>query len=655
MADERLWQERRYPQPHSTAARRRRLKRRRPGLQRVLRIASWCWVIGIYSAVCVAACFLGATRHPFSLPPVLLTGPTLIYAADGTLLARLNTPKRYPVVLGDVPPATIRAVLAAEDQRFFHHHGLDWQGVLRTGWAALHTGAPAQTGGTLTQQLARLLLLDARPAPRRTLREMVLAIRIERAHTKREILERYLNTAYFGDGAYGVAAAAEHFFGIPVADLSLAESAYLAACLRHPDEGDPRRELIPHRRRQHQVLARMRAADWITAEEYQAALRAPLTFATHPAAPWPCPYAVEAVRRQLLARFDQQLVYQGGLTVETTLLPRVQAAAERALAAAVRDGWAQGIDTGALAAVDPASGAVRALAGGVDFARTRLDRATQPRPPGTAFTPFVYLAALQRGRRLTDAVLDAPVTVAGMTVQSPRYHGTVSLHTALAASLHSVAIRLTEDVSPYAVVAAASAAGITSPLAPNLGIALGQAPVTPLEMARAFATLANDGVSHPPVLITTVRQGARTLFHARSQPRQRVAPEAAYRLTQGLAGVIGCGTGRDACIDRPAAGVTSLGAGGCDAWFVGYTPHLSAAVWLGNDAHRPTRGVCGGGLPARTWAAFMREALAGWPPADFYPPAGVPRLPLPAAPLDAIDTPINVTVTTPRAAPWRPR
>ena len=300
--------------------------------------AAWVWLVGIYGAVLIAGCFLVATLSPYTLPPTLPAGPTLIYAADGSLLARLDAPLRLPITLGDVPPPTVRAILAAEDIRFFHHHGLDWRGLLRAGWAGVRAGAPVQGGSTITQQLVRFQLLDDRQPLRRKVHEMVLAIRVERAHTKREILERYLNTVYFGDGACGIGAAAERYFGKPVGMLTLAESALLAGCIRAPSEGDPRRHLVEARGRQRATLTAMRGEDWITEEEYIAALRAPLLFAPHPAPVWCCPYAVEAVRRALLTTYGRQLVYQGGLSVYTTIQPRVQAAAEATVVDAVRTG-----------------------------------------------------------------------------------------------------------------------------------------------------------------------------------------------------------------------------------------------------------------------------------------------------------------------------
>ncbi len=607
-----------------------RLRRKhRDTTRRSWRWLTWAWLIAVYTVAALGVLLLAATLVPLTLPADRYPGPTRILSGDGELLAMLYDRYRRPVTLYQVPSSTVHAVLAAEDRRFFSHHGLDGRGILRAAWANLRAGRVVQGGSTITQQLVRLDLLDERRTFRRKLREVVLALRVERAHSKREILERYLNAVYFGNGAYGIAAAAEAYFGKPVNRLTTAESALLAGLIRAPGGGDPRYHFATAVQRQRSVLAAMRTLHWLSAAQYRQALAQPLRLHRRARPSWRAPYVVEAVRRELLTEYDRDVIYHGGLTIVTTVDAGMQQAAERAMRNALAAGAAQQVGNGALVALDPHTGAIRALVGGAAFRRSQFNRALQAhRQPGSAFKAFVYLAALEHGRLMNDTELDAPITVGDWSPHnySDRYNGPVLLETALARSLNSVAIRLAQQVSPYAVVAAARAAGITSPLTPTLPLALGVSEVTPLEMARAFATFANGGKAIEPALIREIRRGDAVLFRLAPVAQQRITPKTAFLLTQGLQAVIATGTGRRAVIGRPAAGKTGTANDFRDAWFIGYTPDLCAAVWMGNDDHRPMAGVSGGSLPAQTWAAFMRAALRGVPPSDFPVPPGLVRV-----------------------------
>lgn len=597
---------------------------RRSSVSRGARWFGVLWFTLIYGSVIAGFAFLGATMQPYYLNPRTHAGPTHIYTSDGVLLARLYVEYRVPVRLNDVPRHTIYAVLAAEDARFLRHRGLDWRGILRAAWVDLRTGHLVQGGSTITQQLVRLELLSDRRTLRRKIREVILAVRVERAYTKTEILERYLNAVYFGGGAYGIGAAAERYFGKTVSALTPAESALLAGLIRSPGEGNPRYNLAVARRRQHGVLAMMVKHRWLSVPAYTTAIHEPLVLhPRHPGPRWQSPYVVEAVRQELVARYGQDEVYRGGLTVYTTVNSTMQRAGERALHAAVRAGRGRRVGNGALVAIEPQTGFIRALVGGTDFNSSQFNRALQAhRQPGSAFKTFVYLAALEHGHLLSDRILDAPITVGDWSPHNygNQYQGTVTLRAALAHSLNSAAVRLTVEVSPYAVARAAAAAGITSRLNPNMTLALGSSEVTPLEMARAFATFANGGKSVDPALIGEVRLGTQVIYRALPIARQRISPILAYLLTQGLEAVITDGTGRRANIGRPAAGKTGTSSDFRDAWFVGYTPTLCAAVWLGNDDRRPMASVAGGSLPAQAWAQFMRAAQRGHPVADFLVP-----------------------------------
>jgi len=577
-------------------------------------------------ALCAGMAFLGATMRPYPLAGPTAPQPTVVYSSDGAVLAKLYEGQTIPVTLSQVPAHVVHAILAAEDRRFYRHRGLDWRGTLRAAWINLRAGEIRQGGSTITQQLARVALLDDRRTWPRKIKELVLAVRIERAHSKSEILERYVNTVYFGGGAYGIGAAARGYFHKPVEQLSPAEGALLAGLIREPSGGSPRVNLPTALRRQREVLAAMVELGWLTRTDYRHAVHAPLEIYPWERPAWRAPYVVETVRQELRRRYGERMVYRGGLTVITSIDSTYQREAEAALADAVRQGRRLGVGNGALVAIEPHTGFIRALVGGTDFSASQFNRATQAhRQPGSAFKAFVYQAALERGHILDDSEIDAPITIGGWSPRNygERYHGRVTLRRALALSLNSVAVRLTKRLSPFAVLAAAREAGIDSGLRPTLSIALGSYDVTPLEMARAFATYANGGRQTRPILIREIHDGGALLFRAQLVARRTVEPEIAAMLTEGLRGVITGGTGRRADIGRPAAGKTGTTNDFRDAWFVGYTPFLSTAVWLGNDQRRPMRGVAGGTLPAQAWAQFMRAAHRGLPAADFPIPPGM--------------------------------
>jgi len=583
------------------------------------------WLVSLYGAVLFGMAILGASIRPLALPD-RFSRPTLVYSSDGKVLAKLYEQYRVPVAIDRVPAHTIHAVMAAEDRRFFQHHGLDWHGMLRAAWFDLRARRLAQGGSTITQQLVRLDMLDDRRTLIRKLREVVLALRVERGMTKREILERYLNTVYFGGGAYGIGAAAESYFRKPVEKLTPAESALLAGLIRTPGAGDPRYHLPMAQRRRRQILEAMYRLEWLTPAAYRAAVKEEIVIRPRPTHPWRAPYVVESVRQTLVEDYGRDLVYHGGLSVYTTIDASMQAAAERALVHAVRAGRGRRVGNGALAAIDPLNGEIRALVGGADFRASQFDRARQAhRQAGSAFKAFVYLAAIEHGMLLTDQALDAPVTIGNYSPKNygNRYYGQVTLETALARSLNSVAVRVTDAVGPRAVARAAHAAGINSHLGATHAIALGAYEVTPLEMASAFATFADSGMYVEPGMIREIRRGTEVIYRRQPVGRQQVSPANAFLLTEGLRAVIAYGTGQRAKIDRPAAGKTGTSNDFRDAWFIGYTPDLAAAVWLGDDRRRPMAGVAGGSLPAQAWAEFMRAALRGKPPSDFSVPPGI--------------------------------
>ncbi|MHB9134086.1 MAG: transglycosylase domain-containing protein [Armatimonadota bacterium] len=616
-------------------AQRRRLRDHQiPWPTRLKFYAIWSWLITLYTTAFLGTLFLACTLPSYRLADAPYVTPSVIYGSDGSVLAKFADENRSPVPLDKVPPHVVQAVLAAEDTRFYQHRGLDWRGMLRAAWVDIRARRLLQGGSTITQQLVRVELLDDRRTIPRKVREMILAVRVERGQSKQQILERYLNVVYFGSGAYGISSAAQTYFGKSVTHLSTAEGALLAGLIRSPGAGNPRHNSALAKRRQQAILTAMATRGWLTPTEYQRAKQEKITITPQQRTPWKAPYAIEMVREDLLARYGRDVVYRGGLTIYTTINPTMQRAAERALRHAVTAGRGRRVGNGALVAIEPSTGYIRALVGGTSFWDSEFNRAVQAhRQPGSAFKAFVYQAAIDKGYILTDRMLDAPVTAGNWSPKNygSRYRGMVSLQDALAQSLNSVSVRLVLEMSPYSVMVAAENAGITSTLRPTLTLALGTSEVTPLEMARAFATFANNGVSVVPSLITEIRSDDQVLYRHTPIGHPTVRPVTVFQLTQGLEAVIKQGTGRRANIGRPAAGKTGTSNDFRDAWFIGYTPQLSTAVWLGNDNHSPMAGVAGGSLPAQAWAEFMRAAHRHLPPTDFPVPAGIMQVTLCAA------------------------
>ncbi|MDR7543234.1 MAG: penicillin-binding protein 1A [Armatimonadota bacterium] len=562
---------------------------------------------------------------------------TRIYAANGELIASLFRENRQLVPLTEIPPVMRQAVLAMEDERFYAHRGVDPRGIIRALWRNVREGEVVEGGSTITQQLARNLFLTQERTVSRKLAEVFLALEIERRLTKEEILERYLNQVYFGQGAYGVEMAARVYFGKSVRDVTLSEAALLAGLIRAPSVYSPYRSFARAKQQQEIVLARMAASGYISTEEAARARAARITLAPATNAGLAgirAPYFVSHILPRLLERFGEDLVYKGGLQIYTTLDPGMQAAAERA----VRDGIAAArrarlkIEQGALVAVDPRTGAIRAMIGGVDFAASQFNRAWQARrQPGSAFKVFVYTTAIAEGIPPTRILDDSPVTyrIAGARDWSPKnydgkFSGPVTLRRAVERSINVPAARMTYELGPQKVAETARAMGIESPLAPHLSLALGSADVTPLEMATAFATLANGGLRVRPLSVVKVVDARGKVLEDHRPHRQVGIPaDVAYVMTDILKGVIRHGTGTAANIGKPAAGKTGTTDDYRNAWFIGYTPRLSAAVWVGNDDNSPMNRVTGGMIPARIWASFMKVATASDPPEDWTPPEGV--------------------------------
>jgi penicillin-binding protein 1A len=589
---------------------------------------------GIAAGVAVA---VGRQVHDVSRLYAPPSQATRIYAENGELIASLYRENRQIVPLTDVPSLLRQAVMAIEDERFYSHRGIDLRGIARALWRNFRAGELVQGGSTITQQLARNLFLTQERAVSRKVAEILLALEIERRLTKEEILERYLNQVYFGQGAYGIEMAARVYFGKPVKAVTLPEAALLAGLIRGPSIYSPYRNFGLAKVRQETVLARMAALGTISTQEASAARKSRIVLAPASNAGLAgirAPYFVSFILTRLLETYGEDLVYKGGLQVYTTLDPRMQALAEKTVRAGIESAKRRRLDASqaAIVAVDTDTGAIRAMIGGVDFASSQFNRAWQARrQPGSAFKVFVYATAIAKGVPTTRLLDDSPITyrIPGAKDWSPKnydgkYSGPVTVRRALERSINIPAAKLLNELGPGQVIETARTMGIESPLQPHLSLALGSADVTPLEMATAFATLANGGLRVQPLSILKVTDTRGKVLEEHRPLRQvGLSPEVAYIMTDLLRGVIERGTGTAAAIGRPAAGKTGTTDDYRNAWFIGYTRQLSAAVWIGNDDNTPMRRVVGGMVPAEIWAAFMRQAMAPIPAADWSPPEGV--------------------------------
>ncbi len=564
---------------------------------------------------------------------------TRIYARDGELLATLYHENRLWVPISQVPQIVRESFVATEDRNFYRHRGVDFYGIVRAAYAD-YRHDEFQGASTITQQLARKLFLSDEVSVSRKIQEALLAIEIERYYTKDEILERYLNLMYFGSGAYGIQAAAHTYFGTDVRRLGLGQTAMLAGLLAAPSSYSPYVNLRRARERQRHVLERMVASGFVSRSEADAAGAAPLALIGERRAgllSFLHPYFTTYVNYVLTRQFGMQTTYEGGLEVNTTLDPRLQRLAESAINWGVAQAGAEGINAhqAALVAIRPSTGEILAMVGGAGgfSLKNQYNRAWQAqRQPGSSFKPFVYTAAIDSGMPPTTLVDDAPVQypMGDGTWWRPqdddgRYMGSITLRTALAQSRNIVAVKLAQMVGVDRVIEYAHRMGVRATLDPNLSLALGSSVVSPLDMASGYATIADQGIHIDPTPIRLVKDslGAVILDNRFPQETEVFSAGTAYVMTSMLESVIKEGTGYpNAEIGRPAAGKTGTTSDYRDAWFVGFTPDLVTAVWLGNDDYERMYESYGGNIPARIWARFMKNGLAKIAKHEFAYPAG---------------------------------
>ena len=720
---------------------------------------SWRWwqisLLGLGAAVLIGGLAVGGVIWYLSkdLPALEQLGTyqpslvTQVYSIDQRLIGQFFIERRILTPVAQIPEGLRHAVVAVEDVRFFEHPGLDYIGMLRAAWTNVRRGGKVEGASTITQQLARSLFLSSERTFDRKIRELILAYKMELVLTKEQILELYLNQIYFGQGAYGVASAAQTYFGKDLSTLTIGESAFLAGLPKSPNHFSPFKAYDRAKKRQEHVLARMEEAKLLTAAEREQAAAEILNF-RRPGVEQAAPYFVEYIRQLLVAKYGEAMVYKGGLTVVTTLNMEMQKAAEAAFAAGLREldkrqGWRgplrtvdvtaptpplvaaateqdmkvgdyregfvtkvakdhylvqigttlaklafddmawatrrlTGPDTaedvavnlnlkqvlkpddvievmvkqldrgtvhvqleqtplveGGLIAMEPGNGAIRAMVGGYDFARSEYNRAVQAhRQPGSAFKPIIYATAVSQGMSPASVILDAPVVYEQeqdeKTWRPENYgrkiHGMVSLRDALAHSHNLATVRLLDKIGVKSVIEFAKTVGITSPLAADLSLGLGSSSVGLMELTSAYNVLLNQGLRAEPYAILFVKDNAgQVLEQTEPQAVEVISKETAYLITNMMEDVIQKGTGQAAkVIGRPIAGKTGTTDEFINAWFIGGAPNLVTGIYVGFDDRRSlgeTESGAHAALPI--WINFMQKALKPLPVMAFTIPEGI--------------------------------
>ncbi|TCL64244.1 penicillin-binding protein 1A [Hydrogenispora ethanolica] len=589
---------------------------------------------------------ISTNSNLLNLPPPKQA--TIFYDVNKKEFTRIYVENRLEVPLSRIPDVMKQAIVDVEDNRFYEHSGIDLRAIARALWVDLKGGGYIEGASTITQQLARNVLLTQKKALSRKVQEVFLAMNIERSYTKDEILERYLNQIYFGHNTYGVEAASRLYFGKSVSELRLHQAAMLAGLPKNPSGFSPYLHPEAAMERRAVVLGQMLKYGSISQSDFDAANRRPLDVIPLSAAKRRAAYFIDYVVQNLKGVVDEQALFTGGYKIYTTLDPLAQQAADEAVAA-LNGGKpdAHGVlqPQMALVAIDPHNGYIKAMVGGRDFGNTQLNRAVYAhRQPGSAIKPFTYVAAIDSRKYTPSSIVrDEPLSYpTSGGVWAPHnydniFRGDITLRHALEESVNMVAIKLVENLGPSTVIKYAQDMGLKNlvingePNDMNLSsLALGGLTrgVTPLELTASYSPLANQGIYVQPIAILEVRDANDNILY-QDRPHKKIAiPEdTAFLVTDMMRGVIMRGTGRAALIDRPAAGKTGTTSDYTNAWFVGFTPDLLASVWIGNDSQKiPVRingNVIGSGKAAQIWGIFMRKALSETPPSDFIPPAGI--------------------------------
>lgn len=588
----------------------------------------------------IMLCFLfmaaGCTVLP-GLPKPEVAAASRVLDVNGQVIRTLYRENRVQIPIEQIPVLTRKAFVAVEDARFYQHHGIDLEGIARAILRNIKAGKLVEGASTITQQTARNLYLSREKTFLRKIKEAWLALLLERKYTKNQILEMYLNQIYFGEGAYGIEVAAQTYFGKPARELTLAEGAMLAGLPKAPNTYTPFQNWEGAKNRQKIVLNRMAELGMLTPAEADQAYAERLILASSTKTKGKAPYFIDEVVKYVTSKYENgaNLLFTGGLTIETTLDLNMQSAAETAFAQglAARDPRLDG----ALVAMDAANGQIRALVGGRDFTRSKFNRAIMAkRQPGSAFKPFLYTAAIDMGYTAGTILTCEPVSfpVPGSAPYRPTDYGSVPYHNrpftlkeALAASDNVVAVKLANEIKPASIVDYAKKMGIDSNLRPYLSLALGTSEISPLELNRGYAPLANGGNKVKPLSILRITdKDGRVLEENRPEILPVLDPKTAYIVTDMLQSVLapgGTAASVAGTVRRQAAGKTGTTQDYRDAWFAGFTPELVATVYIGYDDPKKSVGATGGTIAAPIWANFVNLALKDRPVQAFSVPDGL--------------------------------
>lgn len=574
------------------------------------------------------------------------SGVSRVFAVDGSLIGEFKGADTRVLLPADQIPKTIKiAVVASEDHNFYHHSGLDWKGIIRAFWENVQNNSLNQGGSTITQQLAKNLYTDGQRTITRKAEESVIAAKLEHTYSKDEILNKYVNTVYMGDSAYGVEAASQSYFHKAAKDITLSEAALLAGVLPAPSLYSPRSNPVNAEERRNIVLNKIQQYKLATSEEVAAARAEKPVVYPPPDGAGKYPYFMDYVRNYLLnvKHYDPEFIYSGGLNIQSTMDPRLEDKAQETLTKTLslpKD------PSAALVSVEPQTGFVRALVGGKDWNTSQVNMALgklgggSGRQAGSSFKPFVLARAYEVGMPPSQ-VYSAPPMVQPPGFEKPvgnyegESFGTADLNTAIAHSINTVFVQLIVDVGVKQTGELAHRMGITSvdPSKPIYGsIAIGSYEVSPLDMASAYGVFATSGlrVDPTPIIKITTPDGSVVEDNTARQPYRALDENVANNVTKSLTGVVLHGTGVAAGIGRPVAGKTGTSEQHQNAWFVGYTPQLATAVWMGypegNISLYGIHGVgavTGGTWPARMWHDFMTEAMKDVPIQKFSEPRPV--------------------------------
>jgi penicillin-binding protein 1A len=605
------------------------------------KLRPWIWVgvgLGLGLTGGAIAFAIGWQKLEKSLPEsvsVVTTyareGTITIQGSDGDVLQEIGPITHEKLKIWEIPDQVKEAFIASEDRRFYEHTGVDLRGVARAAYNNLTSQNIVEGGSSITQQLARIVFLDQERTLERKLKEMRLAQKIEREFSKEEILERYLNLVYLGEGAYGVADAAWIYFSKPLEALSLGEIATIASLAPAPSDFSPVKNLEAAQERRNLVLDRMVDQGFITTSEAETAKAE--TLALKPSTPKRLnrkyPYFTDYIQKEIPKYVSPEQIKQGGLVVQTTIDPQWQELAEETIVKAIeRYGRGQRFKQGALVVIDPRNGQIKAIVGGKEFFNEeengQFNRATQaPRQPGSTFKTFVYATAIAAGFSPNRGFLDAEYVVDGYRPKNygDTYRNTyISMRNALIASTNVVAVRTLVDVGWNPIINIAKKMGIESELKPTYSLALGASEVNLLELTSAYGTLANQGIHQKAHGISRIldREG-NTIYEADFSGETALDRDTAAIMTWMLQGVVTGGTGSGAQIGRPVAGKTGTSDQSRDLWFIGYIPQVVTGVWFGNDDNSPTYGASS--TSAAVWRMFMKEAVVDLPIEQF------PKLP----------------------------